>query len=225
MKKTDASAFGEFMTREAQRFSRDIVAAEIATWFETFNRTTLEDFKLAWEQHRKDQRRGMYFPTINDLMRMLRVAGDDAVARDWRCSEEINGERCGFPGGINSGHGWQCMGHYRLHGTEAYTTESSLQIIDASREYRPPKTPMELMERGAAQRAASGERWRKANENQTAGITRAPLGGDGLANRLPAKRSPEAGDLEANAHVANADTARIDAANRELALASEEARS
>lgn len=191
MKKPEAPAFGEFMTREAQRYARDIVAAEIATWFETFKRTPLDEFKLAWEQHRKDAKRGVYFPTINDLMRLLRVAGDDAVARDWRCCAEVNSERCGYPGGINAGHGPQCSAHYRLSSSAHYSDEASLQIIEASRAYTQPKNAMEHMERGSAQRAIEGERWRKAHAKEITAVQPRRHEADAIAPSTPAKPSSD----------------------------------
>lgn len=206
MRKTDNKAFMEFMQGEGVRYQREITGPEILTWFETFPRVTLEDFKAAWEQHRKGQYGGR-FPTPNDLLRLTKTAGVEAAARDWRCFEEVGSDRCGYPGGINVGWGAQCAAHYRLRGTSGWSEAASLQIIQASREYQPPKSAMELMERGAVQRQASGERWRAIFKIRTA----ARLPADAIAPSLPAK--PEHG-LEAPT---------LDDANRAAQLAAEEA--
>lgn len=190
MKKAESKAFMDFMTAEGMRYQRDITKPEILTWFETFPLVTLEDFKIAWEQHRTGKWGGR-FPTTNDLLRLTKTAGIEAVARDWRCSEEINGERCGYPGGINAGKGAQCTAHYRIHGTERYSVEASLQIIEASRGYVPPKTVMEAMERGGEQRSIEGERWRKTHAREIEAIQPKRRPADAIAPTLPAKVDAE----------------------------------
>jgi hypothetical protein len=173
MKKAEAAAFGEFMMKEAERFGRAITVPEIETWFETFKRTTLEDFRLSWEQHRKDVKRGQWFPTINDLMRLLRTVGDELIARDWRCAATVGDQRCGYPGSIvlqGSRDGY-CGAHFRMWNSAANTDEARMQIIDASREYVQPKTVMELLERGAAQRKIEGERWVRSNPKAYENVT------------------------------------------------------
>lgn len=196
MKKTDVKAFIDFMGAEGVKYGRDITKPEILTWFETFPRVALEDFKAAWEQHRKGQWGGR-FPTPNDLLRLTKTAGIESVARDWRCSAEVNGDRCGFPGGINVGYGPQCAAHYRLKGGASYTDEASLQIIAASRDYVAPKTALEAMERGAAQRAAEGERWRKSRPELYAGTKTQRLEADAIAPTVPAKpEEPDGPPLE-----------------------------
>ena len=183
MRRGESKTFAEFLLDEATKYRVPITPREIELWFETFERCSLEDFKAAWIQHKRDEKRGPMFPKIPWLQRLLRVTGEENAARDWRCSVEVNGERCGYPGGLNAGQGWQCSAHYRLKGSAAYTDQASLQIIEASRAYVAPKMPMEAMERGAAQREGEGARWRGAG--QRASTKRLP--GDELDSRLPAK--------------------------------------
>lgn len=160
MRKADLRAFADFMADEAVKYSRDLTKPEIETWFENFPRTKLEDFKAAWIEHKRDPKGGQFFPKIVDLQRILRTTGDGQAERDWRCTVEVGAERCGYPGGIiPQGGRAMCSPHYRLSGSTDYTDAKALQIIEASREYVPPKTAMEMMERGVLIRAATGKRW------------------------------------------------------------------
>jgi hypothetical protein len=218
VKKTDAPDFGQFMTTEAQRFSRDIAAAEITTWFETFKRTSLDDFKLAWEQHRKDVKRGMYFPTINDLMRLLKVAGAESAARDWRCFAEAKGLRCNYPGamskGMSGGGPWHCAAHFALFGSE-FTPEAvesqSLQIIERSQSYRAPKTYDELYRLNDA---------RREGVKRQVALEKKRREGDHLP---PVSIADPEGARAADEHIATADAQKLAAANAEASMAANEA--
>lgn len=218
MKKSNAKEFTEFMLDEAMKFGREIQSGEIANWFEhfTLKRVTFDDFKLAWVQHKRDERWGGRFPSMVDLERLLRKTGDEQAVRDWRCIEEIDTQRCGYPGGIKAvgGPGWQCSAHYRLWTGGTFSKEASLQIIETSAGYAPPKNSMELMERGEKQRREYGERMRKA-----LGIVAAKrLEGDEVHPKVPAR-----GREEADAHVASADAVRMEEINRALAMAQQAA--
>lgn len=228
MKKSDTKDFADFLLQEAKRYVREIHPQEVATWFETFKKTTIDDFKAAWAQHKNHPKHGGFFPNIPMLQAILRTTGSELAARDWRCSEQIGNERCQYAGGIfvaGSREGY-CASHFRIKGSADYTEAASMQIIEASKDYQPPKTPMELMERGAAQRAEEGTRWRKAR-----GIKDAPTrqAGDAYPAKLKAPtREPgadedEAARAEADARVAAADAVRIEQINRDLAMAQQAA--
>jgi hypothetical protein len=181
------------MLDEATKYGRSITKAEIDLWFETFQRCTLDDFKRAWVEHKRDDKNGHFFPKIPWLQRQLKLTSAERPETDWRCCEEVGGQRCNWPGGINAGRGWQCAAHWRLCGSVEYTPATSLQIIEASANYTPPKTPMELMELGEKLRAIDGERWR-ASHPDAYQVPRKPE--DALAPpRIPAK--PELVELEA----------------------------
>jgi hypothetical protein len=178
MRKTDLTEFSDFMLDEAGRYGRTLTKPEIETYFENFGRVTIADFKSAWHEHKRDDKDGKFFPKIVDLQRRLRTTGQDQAKRDWRCSEEVGNQHCNYPGGIIAvGQRALCAAHYRLKGSDAYTSDKSLQIIEESQSYVPPKTVMELMERGSALRETSGERWRKVN-------------GVGATKRLAADATP-----------------------------------
>jgi hypothetical protein len=89
MKKTEAPAFADFMLDEATKYGRELQKAEIDLWFETFQRCTLEDFRLAWVAHKRDDKNGNFFPKIPWLQRHLRVTGDENAKRDWRCEVTV----------------------------------------------------------------------------------------------------------------------------------------
>lgn len=189
MRKNEAAAFGEFMLDEATKYARGIAPVEIDLWFETFQRCSLDDFKRAWVEHKRDEKNGHFFPKIPWMQRQLKLTSSGRPEMDWRCCEEVNGQRCNWPGGINSGRGWQCASHWRLSGTVEYTPATSLQIIEASHGYMPPKSPMEMMDRGALQREVEGERWRKLHpEAYRQPTTRKPE--DAIVPTLPKKSEP-----------------------------------
>lgn len=202
MRKGDQQAFADFMRAEAERVGRVVTEAEILTWFETFPKLTIDEFKGAWQRHQDDAKRGGAFPTPARILAMLKP---QKQPHDWRCSEQVNGERCGFPGGMNGGYGPQCAAHFTLRGSTGYSEAASLQIITASRDYVPPASPMEVMERGERLRQESARRWREAHGLETAA----------------AEATPEPTARAADAHVAAADAARLDDINRALREAEE----
>lgn len=216
MKRSDLAQFQDFVLDEAVKTGKTITVPEVDLWFETFKRATLEDFKIAWTAHKRDPKQGGYFPTINQIQRLLRMEGEDQVQRDWRCAEEVSGQRCGFPGAIKlqGSSACYCGAHARLKGSESYSESASLQIIEQSRSYMPPKTAMELMERGAEQRAIEGERWRKAHGNPD--FRR--KSGDEVRPRLPQKTEAP----EVDEHIAATDEAHAREVNEALALAGQE---
>ena len=221
MKKSDAPAFGEFMQAEANRFGRAITIPEIETWFEHFKakRVSLDDFKAAWAEHKTDPKHGVYFPNTVHIERRLRSSGAPSVQRDWRCAEEVGDQRCAYPGGsIVAGKGL-CVAHYKIKGTAEYTDAASLQIIEQSREYVPPRNPMELMERGAAQRAVEGERWRNSHKSAYEGlVVNRRKADDAIAPRIPPKPDAEYEALERPLPELD-----FDAANTAAQLASQDA--
>lgn len=219
MKKTDAKAFADFMLDEATKYVRQLTPAEIDTWFETFKRCSLEDFKEAWIQHKRDEKHGRFFPTIPVLQRLLRVTGEENAKRDWRCAAEVNAQRCNYPGAISEGlHGggpWHCAGHFNLFRgelTKGAVQERSLSIIERSQSYVPPKTYDELYRLNDARRAGA-----KRQEE----IERKRRPSDALRPVASIARGldPE-GYAVADDHIARADGERMAEVNRALAEAS-----
>jgi hypothetical protein len=215
MKKADLAAFLEFVMDEAVRYGRTISKAEIETYFENFGRTTLEDFKRAWHEHKRDERSGGYFPKIVDLQRRLRTTAQEQAATDWRCAEDVGGQRCNWPGAIKPAgwSGYYCAAHYRIKGTPAYTPDASLQIIESSKGYVPPKNAMELMAQGDRVRALEGERTRKALGIQA--VKRKPDDAVQVSVKPPEDRAVDQ-------HIAEADASHMRELNAELDLAAQE---
>lgn len=162
MKKGDKVAFSDFLLDEATKYRVQITKPEIELWFETFGRCTLEDFKLAWVDHKRDEKRGGMFPKIPWLQAKLRVTGEENAKRDWRCEAEVDGARCGYPGAMSNGlHGggpWWCAAHFRLFTgelTQGAVRDASQQIIERSASYRAPTTYDELYRLNDARRAGA----------------------------------------------------------------------
>ena len=194
MKKSDVGAFTDFVQDEAMKYARQITPGEIDTWFETFKRCTLEDFKQAWVQHKRDPKHGGFFPTIPMLQRLLRVTGEENAKRDWRCAAELSGTRCNYPGALSEnlygGGPWYCAAHFRLFASEftkAAVAEASAQIIERSQSYKPPATYDELYRLNDARRAGA----RRVVELQ-----RKRLAADALDYDLPPSAAPDGPPLE-----------------------------
>lgn len=211
MRKGDRSAFGEFMGQEAERVGRVLTTPEIETWFDTFPRVTLEEFKAAWAVHQEE--RGGMFPTPDEILRCAK-RGPQVRASDGRCCEEVGSERCAYPGAINAGYGWQCRTHFRMRAS-GYTEPASLQVIQASREYAAPSSETEAVERGAEQRALEARRWIERNAHVYAKLKAPP----------PDVVIPKVADTSdraaVDAHIAQADHERMDEINRLLAAAAD----
>lgn len=133
MKKQDAKPFTDFLTDEAMKYQREISAHEIATWFENFTRSSLDEFKRAWEMHKASDR-GHFFPRIVDLQRTLKLV-HDASLHDRRCNvlDRSNSDRCSFPGTISVDKNKPiCRCHFRLFG-RTHSPEDSDAIVQASK--------------------------------------------------------------------------------------------
>lgn len=222
MKKTDLPEFHDFMLDEATKYGRAITKPEIDTWFETFGRATIADFRAAWIEHKRDEKDGKWFPKITDLQRRLRTAGDGARgAHDHRCIWNGNGDRCKyvcafFAPGAREG---MCIFH------RAMSSGPGAQIVcDESQD----ATPAQYLERAKAH--VYGKQAPKAVEVVQKRIEHVKAGGHVslfveriLPEREPGADEDEAGRAEADARVAAADAVRIEEINRELALAQQRA--
>jgi hypothetical protein len=144
MKRVDATEFAKFMATEAGVYERALTKEEIATYFENFNKVTMEDFRKAWAQHKADEKYGRMFPRIVDLQRSLKLV-NKGVASDGTCAIKIEGtgERCKYPGSIAvKGSKFICRAHYRCFAHPGSVSSDS--IIEASRDFTPPKTDDEI---------------------------------------------------------------------------------
>lgn len=218
MKKSEKPEFDEFMLDEAIKFGRALTQPEIDTWFANFPSKSLREFRAAWLQHKRDEKRGRYFPEIIDIQRALKATNDAQESRDdHRCIWNGNGDRCRYPVGFfaqGSHEGYCCFHRAVMSGPGAQV------ICDDSQSH----TPEQYVER-AKQHAYSGKLSDAdlALQERTARVQAAHRAGNPLPRFVIPIRAPEPGDEAVDERIAAADLANMDAINSALRDAEEAA--
>lgn len=216
MKRGEKAEFDEFMLDEATKYGRALTQPEMDTWFANFPTKSMREFRAAWVEHKRDERRGRFFPEIIDIQRVLKSTNDAQVSRDDpRCIWNGNGERCRYPVGWFplGAHEGYCIFHRSL-----LSGVGAQHVCDDSQ----GSTPEQYVERSKAfvygtelpaNVIALQKRLRYVRSNGPVGL---------FSERLLPKSGEGPGREAADAAIAQADAARMAELNRLAQLAAED---